>query len=126
MQNNFDFLNPNYAQIFKERKEKLENLRKNSELLPKIKEYYKENPITFISDWGITFDPRNAEIGLPTIIPFILFKKQKDYINWLLERWKSREDGLTEKSRDMGVSWLCVAFSVWMWIFVSRDFAIFT
>ena len=117
MQNNFDFLNPNYAQIFKERKEKLENLRKNSELLPKIKEYYKENPITFISDWGITFDPRNAEIGLPTIIPFILFKKQKDYINWLLERWKSREDGLTEKSRDMGVSWLCVAFSVWMWIF---------
>ena len=32
-------------------------------------------------------------------------------------RWKGREDGLVEKSRDMGVSWLCVATAIWMWTF---------
>lgn len=115
--NNFDFLNPDYDKIFIDRKERLENLRKSPELLLKIKEFYKDNPAQFIDDWGMTFDPRNPEVGLPANVPFLLFPKQKDYINWLLARWKNREDGLAEKSRDMGVSWLCVAFSVWMWIF---------
>ena len=114
---NFDFKNPDYESVFIERKKRLENLRKSPEILLKLKEFYKDNPVAFISDWGMTFDPRNAEIGLPTTIPFILFKKQADYINWLIERWKNREDGLAEKSRDMGVSWLCVAFAVWLWIF---------
>ena len=115
--NNFDFLNPDYDAVFKERKEKLENLRKKPELLPKIKEFYKDNPVQFINDWGMTFDPRNAEIGLPTTIPFILFPKQEEYITWVVNRWRNREDGLAEKSRDMGVSWLCVAFAVWLWTF---------
>jgi hypothetical protein len=31
--------------------------------------------------------------------------------------WLARSDGLAEKSRDVGASWLCVAFAVWMWTF---------
>lgn len=117
MESNFDFKNPNYEAVFVERANKLENLRKNPEILLKVKEFYKEHPAAFIDDWGMTFDPRNVEINLPATIPFILFQKQKDYINWCVARWKGREDGLAEKSRDMGVSWLCVAFSVWLWTF---------
>ncbi len=113
----FDWKNPNYDEIYKLRLEKLERLKKEPLLIKPLEQYYTENPVDFINDWGMTFDPRNAEIGLPTVIPFILFERQKEYINWVIQRWKNREDGLTEKSRDMGVSWLTVAIAVWLWRF---------
>lgn len=82
-----------------------------------LRVYYRDHPTNFINDWGMTFDPRQAELGLPTVLPFILRPKQAEFIEWLYARWKGREDGLCEKSRDEGVSWLCVAFGVWMWRF---------
>jgi hypothetical protein len=113
----FDFRAPDYAPVYEERKRRLENLRANPDLLPGVKEFYKANPVAFINDWGMTFDPRNAEIGLPTVIPFLLFPKQAEFIEWVQAKWKGRDDGLAEKSRDMGVSWLCVGFAVWMFLF---------
>ncbi len=114
---NLDFRNPDYPAIYDLRTKRLERIRKEPEILGGLKEHYKANPVDFINDWGMTFDPRNAEIGLPTLIPFILFDKQAKFVDWTIERWKGRQDGLAEKSRDMGVSWLCVSIAVWMWIF---------
>lgn len=111
----FDFKNPDYDSIFSERIKRLERIRSTPGMIEGLHVHYKDNPVDFITDWGTTFDPRNADIGLPTTIPFVLFPKQAEFINWLLARWQNREDGLAEKSRDMGVSWLCVAFAVWMW-----------
>ena len=108
---------PDYDAEYRRRSERLERLRADPSILPGLKEFYKNHPVEFITDWGMTFDPRNAEIGLPTVMPFLLFPKQAEFIAWLRERWLGREDGLAEKSRDMGVSWLCVAFAVWMWTF---------
>lgn len=108
---------PDYEAEYKRRAERLELIRAEPGILPGLKEFYKAHPVEFITDWGMTFDPRNAEIGLPTTLPFLLFPKQADFITWLRDRWLGREDGLAEKSRDMGVSWLCVAFAVWMFIF---------
>lgn len=113
----FDFKQPDYGRVYELRAERLKRLRADPGLLPALKEHYKQNPVDFINDWGMTFDPRNAEIGLPTTVPFLLFPKQEEFVNWVVDRWKGREDGLAEKSRDMGVSWLCVAISVWMWLF---------
>jgi phage terminase large subunit len=115
----FDFLKPDYDSIFKQRAKRLKALRKNPSMLSGLREYYKTHPADFITDWGCTFDPRNAELGLPTVVPFILFDKQREFIDWLYSRWRGRGDGLVEKSRDMGVSWLCVAFGAWMWCFHS-------
>jgi hypothetical protein len=108
---------PDYEAAYRERAERLGRIRADPEVLPGLREFYREHPVEFINDWGMTFDPRNAEVGLPTTMPFLLFQKQAEFIVWLLELWRGREDGLAEKSRDMGVSWLCVAFAVWMWIF---------
>ncbi len=88
-------------------------LRKDPELLHAAKTHYAGNPVDFINDWMVTYDPR----VVPPMMPFILFPKQADYINWLLAKWERKEDGLVEKSRDMGVTWLCCAFAVWLWIF---------
>jgi phage terminase large subunit len=112
-----DWHKPDYAPIYAERVERLGRLRSDPELLPALLEFYKTHPVEFIRDWGMTTDPRNAEIGLPVTVPFVLFPKQEAFIEWLYARWKNREDGLGEKSRDMGISWLCVAFGVWMWRF---------
>lgn len=112
-----DWKNPNYDAIFKARMARLEKLRAQPHLIAPLKEFYKTHPVEFISDWGMTMDPRLAEIGLPTTIPFVLFPRQRAFIEWLLARWQGREDGLVEKSRDMGVTWLCVSFAVWLWTY---------
>lgn len=112
----FDWKNPDYDQVFKDRAEKLKRIREQG-LQHGLMEFYRDKPADFVNDWGMTFDPRNAEVGLPTTVPFLLFPKQREFLGWLLDRWRAREDGLVEKSRDMGVSWLCVAFSAWMMIF---------
>lgn len=110
---------PDYDAEYERRAERLQRLRADPAILPGLKEFYKENPVAFITDWGMTFDPRNAEVGLPTTLPFLLFPKQAEFITWLRDRWLAREDGLAEKSRDMGVSWLCIAFACWMFLFHS-------
>ena len=117
MPDGWNWLRPDYTPIYMERMERLNRLRASPELLGPLKEFYKENPAIFINHWMQTFDPRNVERGIESTTPFLLFPKQAEFITWLLDRWRLREPGLTEKSRDAGVSWLCVAFGVWMWLF---------
>lgn len=108
---------PDYDAVYQRRMERLKRIRADASILPGLKEFYKDHPVEFVTDWCDTFDPRNVEIGLPAIVPFLLFPKQAEFITWLRDHWLGRKDGLAEKSRDMGVSWLCVAFAVWMWLF---------
>lgn len=113
----FNFKKPDYLSVFKWRFEKLNNLRKNPKNIIAFRQFYKENPIYFINDWGITFDPRNVEKGLPPLMPFLLFPKQEEWILWFLERWKNQEPGITDKSREMGLSWLTIATSCTLCLF---------
>lgn len=112
-----DWKAPDYAPIWQARLDRLQRLRGDPGLIPAIKAHYKDNPVDFINDWCCTTDPRNLERGLEAVMPFLLFNRQQEFIEWTFERWRGREDGVVEKSRDMGVSWLCVAFGAWMWLF---------
>lgn len=107
----FDFRNPDYAQVFAWRAERLERLRAKPDLLPALLAHYRDNPAQMIIDWGCTFDPRNAERGLPPIIPFILFPKQIEWVDWCMAHWQGQEGGQVVKSRDMGLSWLTMALA---------------
>ena len=107
----FDFKNPDYRSVFEWRLERLNLMRKKPEIVQTLRNFYKIDPAQFIIDWGVTFDPRNVERGLPTLMPFLLFPKQEDWINWFLDRWKNQEPGLTDKSREMGLSWLTVSMA---------------
>lgn len=113
----FDFKSPSYAQIFAKRAQKLHLLRQKKENLPGARAYYKENPIAFINDWGCTFDPRNIERNLPAVIPFILFDRQKECVDFFSSCYKNQQNAVCEKSRDMGLSWLSVAFAATMCLF---------
>lgn len=113
----FDFKKPNYAQVFEWRVERLQRLRARpdkEEAIETLKEFYRENPAQFITDWGMTIDPRNVERKLPSAIPFVLFPKQEEWISWFIERWRNQEPGITEKTRDMGMSWLSLGLACTM------------
>ncbi len=112
-----DWKRPDYTEVYAARIARIEKLRAEPELLAGIKEFYKTHPVEFIEDWAMTFDPRAVERGLAATMPFILFPRQVEFVEWIVKRWTSREDGVAEKSRDMGASWLCVAVAVWMWVF---------
>ena len=61
----------------------------------------------------MTYDPRVS----PQIRPFVLFPKQEELVNWLYDNWDGRSDGLVEKTRDCGATWVSAAFAVWLWLF---------
>lgn len=105
----FDFKNPNYVEVFQWRLERLQRIKADPTALLALHKFYQNNIAQFIIDWGCTYDPRNVERGLPAIIPFLLFPKQEEWVNWFMDRWKNREPGLTDKSREMGMSWLFVS-----------------
>lgn len=108
----FDFRKPDYIAVFEWRMERLARIRANPGCLADLKLFYRDNPAQFITDWGMTYDPRNPERGLPAVIPFILFPRQEEWVYWFLNRWRNSENGLTEKSRDMGLSWLTIGVAV--------------
>ena len=110
-------LDQRIVQTLKSRAERLTKIRKDPKCLPGLRKYYQDNPIQFINDWGCTFDPRNKDIGLPSTIPFTLFKRQEEWLEFTLERWRARESYLTEKTREMGLSWLAVALSTTLCLF---------
>jgi hypothetical protein len=46
-----------------------------------------------------------------------LFPRQEEFLRWLEERERLKEDAAVEKSRDMGVTWLCAGFLIHHWLF---------
>lgn len=112
-----DYRNPDYLTIFKQRAQRLAQIRKDPKLLAQLKVHYKHNPADFINDWGVTFDPRNIALGLPPIMPFILFPKQIELIHWLIDLWHNQQSGGVEKSRDTGVSWTVLSLFCTLGIF---------
>lgn len=75
----------------------------------------KDDPIFFIENFGWTFDPRPQHE--PHQLPFILFDYQKEIVGWLINHIREGKDGLLEKSRDMGVTWLAIWTFYWFWRF---------
>lgn len=116
----FDWVQPEYALIWAKRVERLAKLRdpiKGPAYLQACRIHYRDNIADFVEDWGVTVDPRNAGSGRPVIMPFVLFPKQREFIDWLIARWRGNDDGVLVKSRDCGASWLAMATSVGLCLF---------
>lgn len=67
--------------------------------------------------WCWTYDPRL--IGKPggAFLPFKLWPKQRDMVLWLKGRIDGSAEGLIEKSRDVGASYICAAVALWCWLY---------
>lgn len=63
-----------------------------------------------------TFDPRPE--AYPHHLPFKLYDFQKDALRWIMRHIMEGRDGIVEKSRDMGVSWLVLDAFLHCWLFL--------
>lgn len=86
-------------------------------MLAGAKALYSASPAAFIHDAVWIYEPRNANKGLPVKIPAVPFPRQREFIEWLHDRFRSRASGPVEKSRDSGATWIASAFAVWLWLF---------
>lgn len=108
---------PDYVAVFAWRQAQLLKLRADPAMVVGAKAFYRDHPVEFINHWCTTYDPRAARGATPAKMPFILFQRQADLVLFLLALIQGEENGLVEKCRDMGATWLCGAFSVWLWLF---------
>ena len=106
----------------KERKELLNSLPTAVEQFTEMKrlKHSKEGLIRWFKYWAFTCDPR------PTApiysVPFIPFPFQEEGLEWMWDlTFNKHEDGLIDKSRDLGLSWLVCGFAVYNWLFASKD-----
>lgn len=113
---------PNYTGVYVWRMQQLAWMRANPARILGAKAYYAkpEHCAEFIQDWMDTYDPRKATMKW---IPFVFFQRQHEFVEFILAMLLAQEGGLTEKCRDMGITWLACAVSVWAWLFVP-DFAV--
>jgi hypothetical protein len=65
-----------------------------------------------------TYDPRL--IGKPggAFIQFNLWPRQREAVRWLYGQIIAQEEGLLEKSRDVGATYLCAGVCAWAWMFL--------
>jgi len=109
---------PDYRKTLSERQDRLLRLKSDPSLMIGAREYYRTRPAEFIEHWCVTYDPRNAGRGdLPQYMPFLMFPKQREMVGFLHACLGGEVDGLIEKCRDAGMTWICCAFSVWLWLF---------
>ena len=118
---------PDYAAVYRWRHAMLAKLLHSPYLQATAKVWYSTRPAEFIMHWMDTYDPRKtADHENPLLrgskwMPFVFFSKQYDFITFLHELRQDGQNGLVEKSRDMGATWLASAYSSWSWLFVDDD-----
>ncbi len=108
---------PDYVDHLITRQQRIRKLRADPVLRLGLAERYRYDPVAWINHWAVTYDPRKAGTEIPTTMPFVLFKRQEELAAFLLACIVGEQNGLAEKARDMGATWLCCAFSVWLWLY---------
>ena len=108
---------PDYTAVLADRLARFNKLKDDPDLQWQARLYYATRPIEWIEHWAVTYDPRKAGSGQPTKMPFILFPRQREFVEFLDACLNAQTDGLCEKSRDMGMTWLCCAYAVWLWLY---------
>jgi len=111
---------PDYAAIERARLDRLLAIHPdgvdgpvNPKAVAILHDAYRHDPQLFIDHWGVTFDPRTQH----RTMPFVMFERQREFIAWLHERYTNQHDGMVEKSREMGVTWACIAYGCWLWLY---------
>src|SRR3990167_662768 len=104
-----------YRQKLRDRAEIITNCEINPLARGIVKEMCKRDTVFFINNFLYTYDPRK-KFG-EAHLPFILFDYQEDLILWIEQHLKEGSDGLLEKSRDMGVTWVFLSVLLKHWLF---------
>jgi phage terminase large subunit len=109
---------PDYVQVYRWRHQQIQKFRRNPGFALAAFEYYRTHWAEFICHFFDTLDPRNASGEKPARLPFVLFRRQGELVEFLRLCLMDEAAGLVEKSRDMGATWLAGAVTVCIWLFM--------
>lgn len=77
-----------------------------------IKRYYRNGHIgNMIDDFGWTLNPKRANSGRAVLIPFRLWKRQWELVDWMWAHFQASTPAVCAKAREVGASWLAMAFA---------------
>lgn len=96
-------------EAIRERERRLRWLRADPRRISMVKVYYKDHIAQFIDDWGVTSDPRELANGKSVLMPFRLWPKQFEMVDWILKCFRDGVPGACCKGRDVGASWIMMA-----------------
>jgi phage terminase large subunit len=88
----------------------------NAEVRAKEDNLCSNDFVRFINTYCYTSDPRLPPLGLPGIIPFVLWPKQEEFLLWVHDAYTVGRSWLAEKSRGWGITWLLAAYDSWHWV----------
>jgi phage terminase large subunit len=92
---------------------RLADLRDHPETVPMLRAYYAMGNIAdFISDFATATDPRRANRGRSATVPFLLFRRQVEMVEylWRIYRTPGGAHGCVPKSREVGATQTSVSF----------------
>lgn len=111
---------PDYEKVYEWRRKKLAQIESKEISVEQMRIAYSSGwrgAVRFITHWMDVHEPRNAGTDKPVWMPMILFPKQVELVQFVMDCLDEEEAGLVEKSRTMGASWICINLSIWMWLF---------
>ena len=74
----------------------------------------RTNFLYWLEYYAWTYDPRHRGMRM---LPFVPYEFQREAAQWLQQLRTDQAEGVVEKARDMGATWLMVAFFTWCWLF---------
>lgn len=80
-------------------------------------EMCRQDPLHWFQYWAWTYDPRVVEAGGSAHMPLDLFPRQRELVQWIDARVAGHEDGVLEKSRDIGFTWCAGGYALHKWLF---------
>ena len=112
------------------RAELLSNAQKDKNFEAAIRDMCRKDCLFWLNSFGWVYEPRKEQytkLGYdsPHLL-FLTWDYQDDFVRWLVRKITAGEDGVLEKSRDMGASWLVLAVYLWFWLFggAGNDFIV--
>jgi len=106
---------------YEQRAKALQKAKEDGGFRSAIHSVCKGDILFWINHFCWIYEPRREQYeSLGYKEPHLLFTTwpfQDEYIKWVCERIDRGEDGLTEKSRDMGISWILCTVFLWYWLF---------
>ena len=109
---------PDYAGVYSWRMSTLARLRDDPVMLASAHTYYATHPAEFIMHWMDTYDPRKVH---DKWMPFIFFERQYEMVTFLEDCRTTARDGMMEKCRDAGATWVSCGWSVWAWKYIPNN-----
>lgn len=95
----------------------LSNANKNPALREGLKTLCKHNILFYINTFCYTYRTDLSRKGKNPYTNVCTFPFQDDILTWMVWSYKENVEGVIEKSRDVGATWMWVWFNSWLTLF---------